>query len=732
MSISEKLSNIRWREIGRDHGLPLLLFGVLSIAVSWPAARDFTTRIVSDGGDARNNLWMLWHVKEALLGHQPWFELDLLYYPLGVNLLTRGLGPLVGFFGLPFWPLGPEAAYNGTIIITVWLTGYSMYLLARALDFNRQIAFFAGLFLLIAPIHVAGINGHMTKSFMAMMPLVLLAFIRLLDLKRSMWWALATAVILLLTLLHNGYQFVFAGLAIVFFGLAAFIRADIQDRRPIVLRGVVLALLTIVLVGPLLLAMIRASADPLVPVDANIQSVGNQPDASEFLLPASHSVVFGHQIVTFLRERGHKPAIETAVSLSWTGIFLGLIAALRVKKESRIWWVFALLMIIMAIGPSLKWLGQRTFTEYEMPLVMPYAFLTALPGFEFMRAPGRFMMIGYVPLGITAAYGLRWLTGRFRRFGPHIVLLASLLLVIEWWPHTWPQQSLRQVSDFYRDIAADPDMYGVFDLPVKPTEESSHINYAATYQIDQLVHQKGLASGYLARTYQVHPMFPCVIPEMKAPELDVLVNGEPADCTANFLYDLAYFNYRYVVLHKATPGDRYDEPDSWGQVQAAELIDRFFGEQAPLVDDELVTVYEVPDITELTDLEPTIGLTGYWYWREPEWRWARSPAVMFLSVPEAQEVVLELVTAFVNDPEAEGSMGTEGRLTITLSNGYSTTVTLHGGQTTAVPLDLEAGVYTVMLELEAGNFRPSDLGDSLDERQLGFALHQVNLVTTER
>ncbi|MFZ0547847.1 MAG: hypothetical protein WAM60_20545 [Candidatus Promineifilaceae bacterium] len=720
-------STIRWRYYGREYGLPLLLFGLFTLIITWPTIRDFNTLIVSDGGDARNNLWMLWHVKEALLGHQPWFELNLLYYPLGVNLLTRGLGPLVGIFALPFWPFGPEAAYNGTMIITVWLTGWTMYLLARDLNFNRPIAYFAGLFLLTAPMHLIGINGHMTKSFMALLPLVFMAFLRLLDLKRSRWWAVATAVILLLTLLHNGYQFVFAGLAIAFFGIAAFLRADTAEKRPIIQRGILLAIATIIIVGPLLLAITRASADPLVPVNANPQSTTFQPDLAEFILPPANSRLFGLWVQNILNSHGHKPIIETAVSLSWVGILLCMVAAYYVRKESLTWWLFALISTILAIGPSLKILGDRLFTEYSLPVIMPYALLTALPGFDFMRAPGRFMMIGFVAMGIAAAYGLKWLVGRFPRFGSYIILTASLLLLVERWPTAWNQQPLRPVPDFYQELAADPEEYGVFDLPLKAEEDDSHITYAAAYQMDQMVHHKGIASGYLARTYRIHPMFPCLIPETRAPEPDITVNGRPSDCAANFLFDLAYFNYRYVVLHKPVPDDLYDAPDSWGQAQSAELLARFFPNQAPIVDDDLVTVYEVSPFAENANLQPQIGFGANWYPAEAKIRWAKSPAVLFLSLPQSQQVNLELQPALVYEPDADGNW-LQGRLQVAVDNSYTTTVDLHNGEKTTIPLDLEAGTYSITLTLEAGNFRPLDYGQD-DLRYLSFALSSVNLTT---
>ncbi len=48
-------------------------------------------------------------------------------------MLTDGVGVINGFFALPFWHWGAEAAYNGTILVGLALSGYCMFLLAREL-----------------------------------------------------------------------------------------------------------------------------------------------------------------------------------------------------------------------------------------------------------------------------------------------------------------------------------------------------------------------------------------------------------------------------------------------------------------------------------------------------------------------------------------------------------------------------------------------------------------------
>lgn len=717
----------RLRHLWREHGRPLLLFLLFTLALTWPTLRHFSTDLVSNGGDARNNLWMVWHVKETLLGRQPPFNLSLLYYPAGVNLLTRGLGPVVGLLALPFWPLGPEAAHNGSVLTGFFLTGYFTYLLGRGLGLGRRTAFFAGTMLLVAPMHLAGLYGHMTKTFLGLMPLALLTLHHALDRRRTPWWSAGAALVLFFTLFHNGYQFVFLGLAFPFFTIARLLLAPAEERPAIFRRAAFTAALAFLFVGPFVLLFFQAAQNPFVPAGANLESFNNHPDLVELFLPPRFTIHWGEQTRRFLLSRDVNFNIETNVYLSWTGLLLSFVALLKGPRRARPWILFAALCTVLALGPSLKWLGHTRFTEYGLPVIMPYALLTSLPGFDFMRAPGRFMMIGSVALTISAAFGLVWLLRRFPRHRNALFLLALALVLLEMWPRPWPQEALLPVPDFYRQIAADDELYGVFDLPIKPTESAWHGGYASYYQRYQIVHRKGIASGYLARTYAVHPLFPCVIPEFRPPQPTVLVDGRPADCAANTLHDLAFFNYRYVVYHKDAP-----RLGPWGEAQAARFLDRYFGDQTPLVDDDLVTVYAVPPRpTAVAHLSPTIGLQDNWYSREDNGHWARSPATLFISMPRPHDATLELIPGAIYEPGREQVTGERGALRVELNGRPLTTVSVETGQTTTIPLDLPAGVHTLTLSLEAGNFRPSEYGASDDTRLLSFTLRSLNLETGE-
>ena len=714
----------RWLQSwGWEHGIPLLFYAAWSAILSWPLLRYFTTHLVSDGGDARHNLWVLWHVKEALSGRQPFWDLPELYYPLGASLLTHGVGPATGFLALPFWPLGPEAAHNGAVLLSLILTGYAMYLLARGLHLERSVALFTGLFLLATPMHLAGLLGHMSKVFMAGPPLALLGLVQAMRLNRSYGWAGFTGAALLLTLAHNGYQFVFTCLLMPFVALLIFWQHERPAWRPLTGRLLLVGLACAAITGPLVLAIKDASRNSGVQVDKNIESLDYQPDAVEFLLPDTVTSRFlGPTVHSFLARRQIEPTIETTVYLSWTGLVLGGVVLLKGNRWSRGWFLLSAGLMVLGLGPVLQIMGARFFTEYHLSLPLPYAFMTALPGVEFMRVPGRSMMVGYTVWGLTVGMGLAWLVNRWPRRGRPILLTTTALMLIEFWPISWPVEALQPIPAFYRELAADEDMYGVLDLPIKPTPETWHTGYSSYYQVYQMTHRKGLATGYVSRTYDAHPLFPCIIPEMRVFEPDVFIDGGRVDCRQNLLFDLAAANYRYVTWHRPQPDNPLYESDSWGERQAAALIEALFADQPPLVADELARVYRVPSLTEASKTLTTTMVHGEgWDVWEDGFRWATSPATLFITIPWPQQAILELVPDAVYPPDLGGV------LYVSLNDGPESAVTIWPGEVAEVPLTLPAGVQRVQLRLGAGNFRPYYHDGGRDRRWLSFAVRSLNL-----
>lgn len=706
-----------------EHAAVLLFFAVLSLAVSWPMLPNFTTRITGMGPDGLHNLWILWHTKQFFLGKQPLFFAPDLYYPHGISLLVHGLGPLTGIFALPFWILGPEAAYNGAVLVSLVLTGYAMYLLARGLGFTRGVALVAGALLLTSPMCLSGLFGHMTKVFLGGVPLALLSLHYALDLKRSLWWAGGVALALLLLLLHSGYQFVAGAIAVSFFTLILLQAAERSAFWSIFRRVVITALVSLVCVAPLLLAIVTASRDPDLAIQANYQSPPF--DIATFGLPRYFHWLVGKRVTGIFRGLGEDPTTpDTAVALSWIGLLLcaaGL--AWGERRLARRWVIFFLVCVLLALGPTLKAFEQQEFTDYHVPIVLPYAFLSSLPGLDFMRVSSRFLLVGIVGLSIGASYGLNWLTRRFPRHQHIIVATAIGLVLLEGWPRPFGQQKLPHVPDFYHQLANDTEQYGVFDLPLVPANSRFSYNiHSAPYQIFQMTHHKGIAAGHLSRTFGKHPLFSFLMSPNVAPEVPQFrINDSPTNVYVDARELLARNNYRYVVWHK----NLYREPSG-----EETFLQAVFGSQLPLLDTNEVRVYAVTPVSSTQESTLAMGLDSSWYAPNEDWWWTQSPTHLFIHSPVEQLAALQLQPAILHDPQSPYGTGARGRLVVQTEDTQPFSVTFAAGLTTTIPLRLIAGTQSVTLSLATGNFRPTHYGVP-DSRLLSFAIQQVNLQTFE-
>ena len=731
------------RRFWHEHGIVLLAYLVLSAALTWPLLRDFTTAVTGIS-DPRHHHWVLWHTKEALLGREPLFHTSLLYYPRGTTLMTHSLGPAAGLMALPFWLLGPEAAYNGTLLVGFWLTGYCMYLLARSLGLKRGVAFFAGMVLLASPRHLTAVYGHLTKTFLGALPLTLLGLHKALTPNRSAWWSVVTALALLLAVLYTGEQYVFGGIALAFFVVARLLTSRGAERWFVLRRSALVVASTAVLTGQLLVAILAAASDPAITVEVTQDAFQYQPDLIQFFVPSHITSRFiGPLFSAFLTPYTKSP-VETATFVAWTGQLLCFVALIKGKKPARIWLLFAVCCAVLALGPTLTVLGKDQFTVFKLPIPLPFAFLTSLPGLGFLRSSGRFMIVGSIGFGIAASFGLDWLIdqipGKLRSL---TVLLAVALVLLESWPMPFPQEKLRPVPQFYQQIAQDEELYGVFDLPIRPYQEltwrSHYVNYSSDYMIYQMTHRKGIASGYLSRTYTEHPLFSYLITNAESGPAwpDVLVNGQVSDPYTNFEYELAVHNYRYVVWHKPQGWYPIYKSGSWGESAAKELIDRVFDQREPLMDDKLARVYAVAPSADALNLTTSMKMAHNWYsWRETSpdsglsWRWAKGPAELLIHCPRSQQARLEITPVHVYEPGSQFGVGAQGIMVITNNGQPPQRLAVEAGQRMGIDLQLAAGRNTVTLALEAGSFRPRELiPGSDDQRVLSFSVSEINLLT---
>jgi hypothetical protein len=389
----------------REYAVAFLGFLLLSVGLSWPLARHFSTRMLGDVAyDERHSLWLLWHYKEALLGRQPLFDQTLLFHPRGLSTLIDGVGPVSGLLALPFWPLGGIAAYNGATLLGLALSGWCMYLLVRVASntndtraagrttytnvavstndatsaedtsdasrvndrnaasatstrggpgpgllglpsLDTACAWFAGIAFMVWPIHLIGLYGHIEKVFAGLLPLSVLAGLMAFDPGRRRRWLAAPAIVLLLAAMHNGNQFIFAAMALAIVGICALVTSPRERWLTIAWRGIVAGVLAIVLCGPLLLRISRLLNEPAILTAFSDLSPNYSPDVAQLVVPSIHQATVGRLVY---------PHYEN-VTFDFT-------------RESRIPW----------LNPEQKWQGSGIETAATIPITVLLLIAVAL------------------------------------------------------------------------------------------------------------------------------------------------------------------------------------------------------------------------------------------------------------------------------------------------------------------------------------------------------------------
>jgi hypothetical protein len=158
-----------------------------------------------------------------------------------------------------------------------------------------------------------------------------------------------------------------------------------------------------------------------------------------------------------------------------------------------------------------------------------------------------------------------------------VTAAAIVLLLGEYWVAPYPL-SPPDTPAYYEQLAADPDPRAVLNLPM---------NYDRPgYLLYQTVHRKPLTVAYISRDD------PRTLTE-RTPLLqhfrhldDDIIAGDPAAVAPAVLADLGVGT---VVL------DRYKMPGGLEREYTEALAQRVFAGQAPVYEDERITVYRVPD-----------------------------------------------------------------------------------------------------------------------------------------
>jgi hypothetical protein len=435
----------RTDDMGRRFGswvtrlLVLLLFAILSVAMTWPLVMHLRTAIPGPPWD--NFVWLydLWWFRHSIVELGEWPAMNpTIFYPYGYDLSLSETMYANKLLIAPvlFWA-DEVVAYNVFVLLTFVLTGYTTYLLIAYLTDNRLAAAVGGAILAFSPYRMhATAAGWLPLLATHWIPLALLYLERMLREERARY-GLAAGLFLGLTFLSSWYYvFVVGGMV----GIYLLIR--LRPWRETLASGRVLGRLAsvagvvLVMVLPVALpVMMRRSGQ----MSWSLSEVEKwAASAEDFLLPGIYHPLWGEAM---LRLRPH------ALRYPWYApgfVSLGIVSSLLALKglfSAKMPMVRALLgmgavALVLALGVALRWNGRvveisvspaietlfvRVMSTLMSRLALQKASLYEIAfgsGTIFLPLPGLFVYL-FVPLGGA----LR----TFYRFGMMTMLAISVL-----------------------------------------------------------------------------------------------------------------------------------------------------------------------------------------------------------------------------------------------------------------------------------------------------------------
>ena len=559
----------RWHQLWA-----FLSYQLWAVVLTDPVARQAASVLPSDVGDPVLNTWLLWWDSHVLPLTGRWWD-GAFFYPtpnvLGFSESLLGILPI----SLPVqWVSGnPILAYNVAFLASFSLSALAAYLLCFELTGRRDAAWIAGLAYGFCPYRIDQM-AHLQVLSSYWLPLVLLGLHRYQREGRVRWLVLFAGAYLLQGL-ANGYFLLFVPV-LVGLWVIWFVRLGREWRS--IARVATAGVAAVVLAAPVLLGYqavregygLARSLDEIQLYSADVTAFLSPAPALRWwssltsfnrqegqLFPGltavavvlvgivlawrpsddnsprrrvvfrvclAGTVLFGLVLASMFvfgpweRTIAGVRIIVTRVdkSVSAVAIFaLGLLLAsapvvgARGRRSALAFYVLATCAVyLLCLGPFPRFLGEPILYQ------APYAWLMRVPGFEGLRVPTRFWMLGALCLATAAGLAYARIAVRVPRWAGAACLVVSAGLAADGWMAVMPVVPAPDRFLLLERTASGPLM----ELPLGPIPGDAAAMYRAIF------HGQRVVNGYSGFYTPFYPLLenslatgePDAVPRMAA------------------------------------------------------------------------------------------------------------------------------------------------------------------------------------------------------------------------
>jgi len=501
----------------REYILVFLAYALVAAIMFPQLIANFTTSTFGYGGDIYQGMWDLWWVNYAIfyLHTTPYFT-NLIFYPVGANLVTQTMAPLLGILTYPLQFISLPFAMNTAIIIGIILSGLFTYILAKYLTGNIPGSFLAGLIFAFSPEHIIQSLGHLQWTNIEFIPLFVLFFLLMIK-ERKIKYAFYTSISFVFSVFIGDVEQGILLALVAFFILVYYLLFDKNERKNILSRKfaylfALFILISFVLGSPGFIPMIQGIESGVL---SYVNTQGSIPynilysdTLSSFFLPPYINPIFGslNGYTTFYQQS----VVDLAESVAYIGysiLFLVLASIYFAYKKRELakiglWLFLAIFFIWLSLGPYIRWSGFPETTSGLLPGL--YLLYHHIPLLNVFREPGRFDFATVLALAILAAFGFKFISEKISGNRKEILFgIFAIFILIEYWTYFVPQVTPAIIPKAYYYIRQIPGNFSVLILPALPNYTSTAPErYMGVELYYQTAFQKPLVNGYATRMNQ--------------------------------------------------------------------------------------------------------------------------------------------------------------------------------------------------------------------------------------
>ncbi len=473
----------------------------IALIITYPAITTFSTRLIGHPfGDAYEYTAHIWWITHALRTGQPIFHQPLLLYPDGLPAALLWSLPLQSFPAWLFAFIMPlAAAFNLSLLLTLTLNGWSMWLLSRHLlhdlsPFPSLIALLPAVIFMAYPTF----QGQTAAAHIGLLqlwgaPLLVYAVMRLRDATHPRRWIIFAAFAFCAPMLGSLTLALYLVAPVTLFLFAHLIaRREWRAFRLTLIALILGILIESVFALPYLLEGSVGSANDLG------GTVRYSASALAIVSPS-----FQHPIYGALDYPGHVIGREPFEGAAYIGILtliLTLIAVIRFRP-ARTWLILALIAWMLSLGPLLKVFDTPIFAAidgYATSISLPYALIQNLPFIDTTRTPARFNFTVAFALAVMAGYGAAWIIRR-RKFARLLIPLMCVFTLFDY-QLFWGMPTINVVlPEALRILAARDDIRAVLNVPFMHPLTDKDAMFLQT------AHQQPIIAGHIARATPLNP-----------------------------------------------------------------------------------------------------------------------------------------------------------------------------------------------------------------------------------